>query len=72
MANFETRSFVDSTDPLVTYIGKAIPSPISNEGMAVWQIQRITLSGDDVVIEWADGDAEFDNIWNNRESLTYS
>lgn len=21
---------------------------------------------------WADGDANFDNVWDNRESLTYS
>ena len=37
----------------------------------VWQIQRITTAGTDVTIEWADGDAKFDNIANNRAALTY-
>jgi hypothetical protein len=39
----------------------------------VWRIQRITFVGtdDDVVIEWADGDGNFDNIWDDRASLTY-
>lgn len=72
MANFETKAFVDSGDSNITYIGKAIPSATPNEDQSVWQIQRVTTSGDDVFVEWADGDAEFNNIWDNRESLTYS
>lgn len=72
MANFEIKSFIDSGNSDITYVGKAIPSATPNEDQAVWQIQRITVTGDDVVVEWADGDAELDNVWDNRESLTYS
>lgn len=39
---------------------------------AVWRIQRITISSGLFTFEWADGDASFDNIWDNRASLTYS
>lgn len=40
---------------------------------ALWQIRRFTWSSNDLVtIEWTDGDFEFDNIWDNRASLSYS
>lgn len=41
---------------------------------AVWRIRRITIQSDDgdVVIEWADGDIAFDNIWDNHLILSYS
>ena len=54
----------------VTYVGKADPG--SATSAAVWSIFRMTETGDDLVIEWADGDANPDNIWDNRASLTYS
>jgi len=37
-----------------------------------WRVRRITLGNDgDVTEEWADGDALFNNIWDNRTILTY-
>lgn len=52
-----------------TYVGYA-PSG-SLDSQAVWQIMRIdALSGDKV--EYADGNTLFDNVWDNRASLTYS
>lgn len=37
-----------------------------------WRIRRITLGNDgDVIEEWADGDALFNNIWDSRATLTY-
>jgi len=54
----------------VTYVGKA-PAGASTAS-AVWQIQRLTDGGGgDLTLEWADGDTEFDNVWDNRASLTY-
>ena len=38
-----------------------------------WRIRRIdTSSSPDVTIDWADGDCDFDNEWDNRASLSYS
>jgi len=37
---------------------------------SVWRVFRETES--DGTILYADGDANFDNIWDNRTSLTYS
>lgn len=54
----------------VAYAGAAEPG--SATSAASWQIQRLTFSGNDVVVEFADGDADFDNVWDNRASLSYS
>lgn len=54
----------------ITYIGKAqIGSATSS---AEWQIQRITESGSSTSIDWANGADEFDQVWDNRASLSYS
>jgi hypothetical protein len=59
----------ESTTPNVTYIGQA---PIgSDESQAVWQIKKVDESSG-IIITWADGNSNFDNIWNNRASLIYS
>ena len=52
-----------------TYVGKA--SIASAEGDAVWQIQRLDGSTGLAVL-WADGDSDFDNIWSNYLTLSYS
>lgn len=58
----------DSTTPNTVYIGYAeIGSATS---AAVWKIKKIaTATG--AVTTWADGDDQYDNIWDNRVSLTY-
>lgn len=59
----------DTTTANVIYVGKA-PVGSSTAG-SVWQIHKIdNTSGS--IITWADGDSNFDNVWNNRASLTYS
>lgn len=53
------------------YKGEAAPG--SDASSAVWRIQKVTIAGDgDVTQLWAGGAATFNNIWNNRASLTYS
>lgn len=66
--NYATR-VDDTTTENVTYLGKAIPG--SANGDPVWQIQKIDETAG-TVITWADGNDNFDNIWNNRASLIYS
>lgn len=47
-------------------VGSATSSP-------VWRIKKVILGNDgDVSETWADGNANFDNIWDNRVSLSYS
>lgn len=51
-----------------TYIGRA--SPGSATSADTWQIKRITNASGD--IDWADGNIDFDNVWDDRAGLSYS
>ncbi len=56
---------------LPEYVGLAIPGSAGSG--SVWQIRKYTYSGNYLVkVEFADGNNQFDNIWNNRTSLSYS
>jgi hypothetical protein len=56
------------------YIGEALPGTLTSE--AKWRIQFVdftkTGSLEDISITWADGDALFDNVWDDRLTLSYS
>lgn len=52
------------------YVGEALPG--TGLGTAAWRIKRIVDNSGDLTTTWADGDANFDNVWNNRLSLSYS
>lgn len=57
--------------PEVTYRGDAIPGTLTS--VASWRVTRLTLQSDgDLEILYADGNDSFDNIWDNRLSLSYS
>ena len=45
----------------------------SSESSAVWRIRKVFLhnDGENIEVVFADGDTEFDNIWDNRASLFY-
>lgn len=60
---------VDEASATVTYVGQAQDG--SSIGDPLWQIQRITSSGGATEIEWADGNNDFDNVWDDRAALTY-
>ena len=62
------KVLVDDTGTYV-YVGYAIPG--SNTSTAAWKIKRIKTTN---VLEvlYADGNSFYDNVWNNRSSLTYS
>lgn len=63
---------IDSTDSdTVIYIGEAVPGALSSA--ASWRIKRVSFFGDgDSSTLWADGNANFDNIWDNHLALSYS
>lgn len=56
--------------PDVTYVGESDPGSASSA--AVWRIKRVTDDGTEfITVEWAGG-GSFDQIWDDRASLTYS
>lgn len=60
---------LDSVGGGVLYVGEAEAGAASSA--AAWRIKRVTLTGADVSVKWADGDALFNNVWDDRASLSY-
>lgn len=60
--------YVDE-DGTSTYVGYAALS--SSVSSPVWQIKKIGEAGTLTTVLFADGNNQFDNIWNNRTSLDY-
>lgn len=58
---------IDSNNTIIGYavVGSATSSP-------VWRIQKLSTSGSITSVTWADGNFNFDNVWDNRNSLSYS
>ena len=67
MASYDLK--IDDVDGSVFYAGQALPNTATSA--ASWQIQRITIGVDSIDAVFADGDTEFDNVWDNRASLSY-
>ena len=61
---------IDEVSSNLTYIGFGKFG--SNEANAVWQILRIQKTGTVSQFQYADGDMRYNNIWNDRASLTYT
>lgn len=60
----------DGEDATYNYVGEAATGSATSS--AVWKIYRITNSGTaSITKRWADGNDLFDNVWDNRASLTY-
>lgn len=75
MTAVATTTRTDTIDPTVfpevTYRGDALPGVLTS--VASWRVQRLTMQSDgDIEILFADGDDSYDNIWDNRLSLSYS
>jgi hypothetical protein len=65
---YDKEAGYNSSNAQYMYTGSADPGSATSS--AVWRISRYDFSSG--VTEYADGDQEFDNIWDNRESLSYS
>ncbi|MBF0163849.1 MAG: hypothetical protein HQM01_04955 [Magnetococcales bacterium] len=58
-------------DTTINYTG--IADPGSSPSDACWLISRVTVNADgSTVTEFPNGNASFDQIWNNHASLSYS
>lgn len=75
MSEVAQTTRTDTIDPTVfpeiTYRGDALPGTLTS--VAAWRVTRMTLQSDgDIEILYADGNDNYDNIWDNRLSLSYS
>lgn len=69
-AQVEYAQRIDEASATVTYIGKAEPG--SAESAPVWQIKRVQIVGTETETTWADGDVQFNNVWDSRASISYA
>lgn len=62
----------DVTTTSVTYVGKATIGTATSS--ALWQIKKLDESSTPVTlsVKWAGGGASFNQVWDNRASLSYS
>ncbi len=68
--NTDKPSIVDSTDSNNIYTGFAAAGSATSS--ASWKIQKVSTVGAVVTTTYADGNLNYDNIWDNRASLSYS
>jgi molybdopterin-binding protein len=61
---------IDESNPNIIYKGFA--SPAAKVDDPVWAIQKVSNTGDVCSYQWADGNKNFDNVWNDRATLSYS
>jgi len=66
--NLAVRVAADSGDSNVEYIGQAAIGAATDA--ASWQIMKVDKTSG-TIITWADSNEDFDNVWNNREALSY-
>ena len=60
---------LDTSQANICYVGYASPSSLSSASS--WRIMKVTSSPSACDVKWADGNLDFDNIWDDRASLTY-
>lgn len=57
-------------DQTLMYFGFSKPGTAASS--AYWRIMKLTVSGTVTSFAFADGNDSFDNVWDDRASLTYS
>lgn len=60
----------DGDSSTTQYVGEAAIG--AGTDVACWRIFRLVYTGGSITLTWADGNDEFDNVWDNRASLSYS
>jgi hypothetical protein len=67
---YEQSKRIDEASSTVTYFGYAVVG--TTDAASAWKIKRVTISGTVTLFEYANGNINYTNIWNNRASLSYS
>lgn len=72
--NIATKSvdeltLIDEASSTVTYIGVA-PTGTATSASS-WKIKKLSTSGTVTTIAYADSNTNYDNVWDNRASLSY-
>ena len=65
----EEATRVDVASSTITYLGKALPETQTNQ--ALWQVVRLTIDPSGSLIKEYAGGSSYNQVWDNRASLTY-
>ena len=68
ISDWQLQVLIYEASPTVLYGGDSAPGSATAD--AVWRIYKIVISSG-LSLKYADGNTRFDNIWDNRSSLTY-
>lgn len=68
----ERTKKIDIYSDTTTYVGEAKIGAGSSGASAIWKIKRIFTNGTVTTVAYADGNTRYDNIWDNRTTITYS
>lgn len=61
----------DVVSSTLSYLGEANPGTATSA--ASWRIKKLVFDASgDITVTYADGNSSFDNVWDNRASLSYS
>ncbi len=60
---------IDESNPSDIYNGYATAGAVT--GDPAWAIERVSRRGDVISYTWADGNENFDNVWDDRLTLNY-
>lgn len=66
----DEKTIIDEANANTTYIGKAKMG--ASTSSSDWQIKKLSISGNVTSFLFADGDDDYDNVWDDRASLSYS
>lgn len=59
----------DESQPGIVYKGYALPNASTADPL--WAIQKISRVDNQIIYEWANGNENYENIWDNRYALSY-
>lgn len=65
-------SYASRVEDLGTYMYLAKAVVGAANASSVWQVKRITFTGDLTTTQWANGNANYTNTWDARASYSYS
>lgn len=68
--NVPCKTLIDAVDSSTTYIGDTAPGTATSS--ALWRIKKISVSGTVTTIAFAGGADQFNQVWDDRVSLSYS
>lgn len=69
IGQLEEATRVDVASSTTTYLGKAAPSTLTSQPL--WQVVRLTTDPSGSLIKQYAAGGSYNQIWDNRASLTY-